>query len=184
MMIDDLSSDEQLVQQIQKGNSEAMSVLYRRHRPAVLRYVQARIYDWQQAQDITGDIFLRVVSHLPQYRMTGAPFPAWLFRIAHNTLITHRQKENRIPQISIDYADEKSYPEDNPAWLIEQKMQMAGIMRSLQQLDEAQRDVIILRFLIGLSLQEVAHALNKSIGAIKTLQHRGILALRVALQVA
>jgi RNA polymerase sigma-70 factor, ECF subfamily len=54
----------------------------------------------------------------------------------------------------------------------------------LQQIDENQRDVIILRFLVGLSLQEAAHALDKSVGAIKTLQHRGILALRVALQVA
>ena len=52
----------------------------------------------------------------------------------------------------------------------------------LQQLDDRQRDVIILRFIIGLSLKEVAHTLDKSVGNIKTLQHRGILALRVALQ--
>ena len=61
---------------------------------------------------------------------------------------------------------------------------MDWVRRCLQQLDETQRDVIILRFLVGLSLQEAAHALDKSVGAIKTLQHRGILALRVALQVA
>jgi DNA-directed RNA polymerase specialized sigma24 family protein len=72
MMIDELSSDEQLVQYIQTGHGEAISILYRRHRPAILRYVQARIYDWHQAQDITGEIFLRMVAYLPQYQITGA----------------------------------------------------------------------------------------------------------------
>ena len=183
-MIDELNNDEQLVQQIQKGSGEAMSILYRRHRPAILRYTQARVYDWQEAQDLTGEIFLRMVAHLPQYQNTGAPFTAWLFRIAHNMIITHRQKESRIPLVAISHADNSSRPEDNPALLVENEIEMDWVWRGLQQLDEVQRDVIILRFLIGLSLQEAAHALDKSVGAIKTLQHRGILALRVALQVA
>ncbi|MBE2224490.1 MAG: RNA polymerase sigma factor [Anaerolineae bacterium] len=184
IMIDESSSDKQLVQQIQQGSGEAMSILYRRHQPAVLRYVQVRIYNWQQAQDLTGEIFLSVVSHLPQYQITGAPFTAWLFRIAHNTVISHRQKESRAPLDSISYADNHSRPEDNPAYLVENKLEMDWVRQGLQQLDETQRDVIILRFLIGLSLQETADALEKSVGAIKTLQHRGILALRVALQTA
>ena len=184
MMIDELSSDEQLVQQIQTGSGEAMSVLYRRHRPAILRYVQARIYDWQQAQDLTGEIFLRMVAYLPQYQATGAPFTAWLFRIAHNIVISHRQQESRTPLVDISQADNHSHPEDNPAYLVENKLEMDWVRQGLRQLDETQRDVIILRFLIGLPLQEVAHALDKSVGAIKTHQHRGILALRAALQTA
>ena len=184
MMNDELSSDEHLVKQIQQGSGEAMSILYRRHRPAIQRYVQARVYNWQQAQDLTGEIFLSMVAHLPQYQITGAPFTAWLFRIAHNIVITHRQKENRLPLVPISHADNGSRPEDNPALLVENEMEMDWVRRGLQQLDETQRDVIILRFLVGLSLQEAAHALDKSVGAIKTLQHRGILALRVALQVA
>lgn len=184
MMIDELSSDEQLIQQIQTGSGEAMSILYRRHRPAILRYVQARIYDWQQAQDITGEIFLRMVTYLPQYRITGAPFTAWLFRIAHNIIITYRQQESRLPLEPISLADNHTYPQDNPANLVENKLQLDLIWQGLQQLDENQRDVIILRFLVGLPLKEVAHALDKNIGTVKTLQHRGILALRVALQTA
>jgi len=184
VMIDEFSSDELLVQQIQKGNGEAASILYRRHRSAIFRYIQARIYNWQQAQDLTGEIFLRMVASLPQYRITGAPFVAWLFRIAHNTVITHHQKENRISLLPLSYASEQSHPQDNPAHLVENKMELDWVWHGLQQLDEAQRDVIILRFLIGLPIKEVAHALDKSVGAVKTLQHRGILALRVALQTA
>ena len=183
-MSDELSSDEQLVKQIQQGSGEAMSILYRRHQPAILRYVQARIYNWQQAQDLTGEVFLSMVAHLPQYRITGAPFTAWLFRIAHNTVVTHYQKESRASLLSISHADNSSNPENNPELHVTQEMEMDWVKHGLQQLDESQRDVIILRFLSGLSLQETAHALDKSVGAIKTLQYRGILALRIALQVA
>lgn len=182
MMIDELSSDEQLIQEIQTGNGEAMSILYRRHRPAIFRYVQARIYNWHQAQDITGEIFLRMVTYLPQYQITGAPFIAWLFRIAHNIIITHSQQESRIPLVPISHADNHAHPQDNPAQLVENKLQMEWVWQGLRQLDENQRDVIILRFLVGLPLKDVAHALDKNIGTVKTLQHRGILALRVALQ--
>ncbi len=186
MMIDELTSDEQLVQQIQTGSSEAMSILYRRHRPAILRYVQARIYphDLQQAQDITGEIFLRMVAYLPQYQITGAPFTAWLFRIAHNIVITYRQQESRLSLAPISDADNHSHPQDNPARLVENKLEMDWIWQGLQELDESQREVIVLRFLIGLSLKEVAHVLDKHVGTIKTLQHRGILALRIVLQTA
>ena len=184
IMIDESSSDKQLVQQIQQGSGDAMSILYRRHQPAILRYVQARLYNWQQAQDLTGEIFLNVVTHLPQYQITGAPFTAWLFRIAHNAVISHRQQESRTPLDPISHADNHSRPEDNPALLVENKLEMDWVRQGLAQLDEAQCDVIILRFLIGLSLQETADALERSVGSIKTLQHRGILALRVALQTA
>jgi RNA polymerase sigma-70 factor (ECF subfamily) len=124
-----------------------------------------------------------MVAHLPQYQITGAPFTAWLFRIAHNIVVTHYQQENRITLAPISQADNHSQLQDNPTHLVENKLEMDWVWQGLQQLDESQRDVIILRFLVGLSLKEVAHALDKSVGAIKTLQHRGILALRVALQV-
>lgn len=182
-MTHELNSDQELVEQIQNGSSEAVSMLYRRHRPAILRYVQARVYDWQQAQDITGEVFLRMVAHLPQYRLTGAPFSAWLFRIAHNHLVNHYQQTKRTELVPISYADNSSRPEDNPAWLVENQLEMDWVQQGLQQLDQAQQEVIVLRFLVGLSLKEVAHALDKSVAAVKTLQHRGILALRVALQV-
>ena len=186
MMIAELheSSDEELVQQIQTGDTEAMSVLYRRHQPAVLRYAQARVYDWQQAQDITGEIFLRMLAHLPQYQITGAPFTAWLFRIARNYIISHSQQEDRTRLAPITAADNSSNPADDPARRVENEMQLDWVWQGLQQLDETQRDVITLRFLSGLSLMETAHTLDKSVGAVKTLQHRGILALRIVLQVA
>lgn len=183
MMTHELT-DAELVKQVQAGKTEAISNLYRRHRPVIFRYVLSKVYDQQQAQDITGEIFLRMVAYLPRYKVTGAPFTAWLFRIARNYTITYRQKEYTHPLMPISQAEGDSRSEDNPARIVETRLELEWVWHGLQQLDEIQREVIILRFLIGLSLKEVALTLDKTVGAVKTLQHRGILALRVALQVA
>ncbi len=187
-------TDAELVQQVQAGEAEAMSTLYRRHRPAIFRYVFSKVYDQQQAQDITSEIFLRVVKHLPQYKITAAPFPAWLFRIAHNYTITHKKKENAHQLMPIEYASQEEnathanrgthHLEENPALAVEYQLDLEWVWQGLQQLDETQREVLILRFLNELSLKEVALTLDKTVGAVKTLQHRGIAALRVALQAA
>ncbi len=176
-------SDAELVKQSQAGQGEAMSCLYRRHRPAIFRYAYSKLYNQQQAEDVTSEIFLRMVANLPRYRNTGAPFAAWLFRIARNYIITHGQKENKAQLMPVSQANYVSRTEDDPAFVVEHQLQLEWVWQGLQQLDENQREVIIMRFLTGLSLKETAHALEKSVGAVKTLQHRGILALRVVLQV-
>lgn len=176
-------TDVELVKQVQSGKPNAMSQLYRRHRPAIYRYALSRVYDQQVAQDVVGEIFLRVVSYLPDYKITAVPFTAWLFRIAHNTLITIAQKESRFEQLPIEYAETPCFSAVTPDMQVEHQLNKEWIWSGLEQLDEAQRDVVVMRFLVGLSLKETAHALEKSVGAVKTLQHRGILALRVALNV-
>lgn len=158
-----------------------MSALYRRHRPAIYRYALSRVADPQQAQDVTGEIFLRMIAHLPRYETTGAPFTAWLFRIAHNFIISHLQKENAFVLVPVDYAHNNGRAEEDPARLVEQKLETEWIRRGLQLLDESQREVIILRFLVGLTLKETAHTLDRSVGAIKSLQRRGILSLKAVM---
>ncbi len=177
-------TDAELVEQVQAGQPTAMSELYQRHRTAVFRYALSKVYDPNWAQDITGEIFLRMVTHLPQYKITDVPFTVWLFRIARNYTITHLQKENRHQFVPLPETNELSRAEDNPARIVETQLELEWIWRGLQQLDEHQREVVVLRFLIGLPLQEVADTLDRTVGAVKTLQHRGITALRVALQVA
>lgn len=175
-------SDAELVEQAQAGRSEAVSTLYRRHQPAIFRYVLSKIYQQEQAQDITSEIFLRMVTALPQYEVTAVPFTVWLFRIAHNSTITYRKKEYAKQLVPITQTELASRPEENPAAAVERNLEVERLRQGLQQIDEAQRDVLILRFLVGMPLKEVAQTLDKTVGAVKTLQHRGTLALRVALQ--
>src|SRR5690606_24598119 len=114
------------------------------------------------------------------FQPMGVPFSAWLYRIANNIIIKHGQKEDQQPVVPLGYAHMDT-TSNNPASIVEKQIQIEKMMRSLEKIDENQREVVILRFIVGLSLQETADTVQKSVANVKTLQHRGILALQAAL---
>lgn len=171
-----------LIKRAQEGEVNAVGELYDQYQTVIFRYVRARIYDHQVAQDLTGEIFLRMVENIPSYRAMGVPFVAWLYRIAHNHLVNHIRKETAQAIESLDAAAFLSHAEGNPVTQVEQKIEFERLLRALDRIDEQQREVMILRFLVEMPLKDVAEALDKTVGAVKTLQHRGTLALQVALK--
>ena len=176
-------SDAELVEHAQNGDLDAVGQLYDRHRTRIFRYVRSRIYNTQLAQDLTGEIFVQMVTHLPRYRVTAVPFSAWLYRVAHNHIINHAgRKENRYQYVPLVFAGDVSRKEDNPARIVEQKLQLEAVQQALERIDEIQREVIILRFLLDFSLKEVADVMGKTVAAVKSIQHRGLLALEVAMK--
>lgn len=176
-------SDAELVERAQDGEHEAISILYDRHHTRIFRYVRARIYDTHLAQDVVGEVFLKMVTHLPEYRAIGLPFSAWLYRIAHNHVVNHIvRQENQYQHVPLGMAEAVNSRKDNPAVLIERQLVLEEVQQALARLDEIQREVIILRFLLGYSLKDVAAMLDKSVAAVKSQQHRGLLALEVAMK--
>src|SRR5512139_408824 len=87
------ASDAELVQLIHKSPSstpegrEAIGILYDRHQARIFRYLWIRVSSSQQAEDLTGEVFTRMVAFLPRYQQREMPFLAWLYRIAHNLLV-------------------------------------------------------------------------------------------------
>jgi RNA polymerase sigma-70 factor (ECF subfamily) len=177
----ELVDDMELVRQAQSGNITAVGELYDRHRPRIFRYIRFKTADTQVAQDLTGEVFLRMVDHLPGFQPRGVPFSAWLYKIAGNLIIKQGQRESSQPVVSLDYADTVSQNGENPALVVEQQLEMEWVWQGLDKIDENQREVLILRFIAGLSLKETAETLEKTVAAIKTLQHRGTLALQAVL---
>lgn len=176
-------SDIELVEHAQAGNQEALGQLYDRHHTRIFRYVRARIYDNHLAQDLTAEVFMQMLAHLADYRPTAVPFAAWLYRIAHNHVVNHiGRKENQFQHLPLAFAGDLSHPEGNPAKAVEQVLTLEAVQQALERMDETQREVIILRFWLGYSLQEVATALDKSLAAVKSHQHRGLIALEVAMR--
>ncbi|MEZ4594315.1 MAG: sigma-70 family RNA polymerase sigma factor [Chloroflexota bacterium] len=176
-------SDAELVKRAQAGESEAIAMLYDRHHTRIFRYVRARIYDTHLAQDVVGEVFLKMVTHLPEYQAMGLPFSAWLYRIAHNDVVNHiGRKENQYQHVPLGMAEAVNSRKNNPAIVIERQLVLEEVQKALTKLDEIQREVIILRFLLGHSLKEVAAMLDKSVAAVKSQQHRGLLALEVAMK--
>ncbi|MBK8903194.1 MAG: sigma-70 family RNA polymerase sigma factor [Anaerolineaceae bacterium] len=176
-------SDAELVERAQAGEREALTILYDRHHTRIFRYVRARIFDTHLAQDLVGEVFLKMVTHLADYRSIDVPFSAWLYRIAHNHVVNHiGRKENQYQHVPLVMANEINSRNDNPARLVERQLALEEMQQALAKIDETQREVIILRFLLGHSLKEVAAMLDKSVAAVKSQQHRGLLALEVAMK--
>jgi RNA polymerase sigma-70 factor (ECF subfamily) len=164
-----------VVTRAQRGEVDAIGALYDQHQEAIFRYLWARLGERQAAEDLTGDVFMRMIGALPNYR-PSAPFRAWLYRIARNRLIDHYRRRAQSP-LPLTHAEVKT-AEADPITLAEHTLTIERLHRALAQLEEAQREVVALRFLSGLSLQETAAALDKTEAAIKALQHRGLAALR------
>jgi RNA polymerase sigma-70 factor (ECF subfamily) len=174
-------NDMELVKQAQSGSVAAVGELYDRHRSRIFRYIRFKTANTQVAQDLTSEVFLRMVDNLPSFQLRGVPFSAWLYRIARNLIIKQGQKESNWPVVSLGYADNVSRNGDNPALVVERQMEMERIWQGLERINEIQREVILLRFIGGLSLKETSQIMEKTVAAIKTLQHRGVLALQVVL---
>lgn len=174
-------SNPKLITAAQRGSEEAVGALYDAHCQAVFRYFKARLGDQQAAEDLTGEVFRRMLTALPQYRATDLPFRAWLFRIAHNLLVDHYRRESGHTTTLLEEAENVSVEEDDPASIVEQKLTMEDVHHALSRLESHQRDVLALRFLSGLSLQETALVMGRTEDAIKALQRRGLSALRLRL---
>jgi RNA polymerase sigma-70 factor (ECF subfamily) len=166
-----------LVALAQQGDAQAIGALYDQHHLALFRYLWSRVGERQTAEELTGDVFMRMLAALPRYRPTVVPFRAWLFRIAHNLLVDHYRKTGGRVSAPLDAAEGLS-GEGDPASLVEQKLTFERVHQALETVDEPQRSAIALRFLSGLSLEETATVLDKSESAVKALQHRGLAALR------
>jgi RNA polymerase sigma-70 factor (ECF subfamily) len=161
---------------------DAFGELYDRHHRRIFRYVWGRVRDEQLAEDLTGEVFTRMVASLSTYRPTGAPFQVWLYRIAHNLVVDHYRKEGRRVIVPLDYVENLSVEKNDPLSVVERRLTLERVKNALTRLDPSQQEVVVLRFLAGLSLKEVALTLGRTVAAVKSLQHRGLVALRAALE--
>lgn len=175
-------SDVDLVERAQGGDVTAVGELYDRHHTRIFRYLWSRLRDPHLAEDLTGEVFARMVRDMPRYRPTGVPFQSWLYRIAHNLAVDHQRASSRREFVPLYYAEGLEAKGRDLASEVERKLTAERVVVALGALDPIQQEVVVLRFLVGLSLREVAATLDKSVAAVKSQQHRGLVALRTALQ--
>lgn len=179
-----LSESELLTLISQHGDQQAFGELYERHFTPIFRYVFARLESRVEAEDMTEEIFIKIWRALPSYQQEGLPFSAFVFRVAQNTLIDYCRKAGRKPKsVSLD-DDATQFHEllANPLDVVNQRMEAKTLRDALTQLSDDYREVLVLRFLDGLSPQETAHTMQRSEGAVRVLQHRALGALRKILQ--
>lgn len=182
-----LESERQLVERARWGEAEAVGRLYDVYVSQVYRYCLGRVRNPSDAEDLTEEIFLKVIGAIEgfEWRTLGSdqgssersPFRSWVFRIAHNHVVSfHRRAAARgtSAELTETLRDDRRGPQE----LAETKIAIQEVMEAVRQLPDAQRDVILLRFVSGLSVAETADVLAKQQTNVKVLQHKGIQRLK------
>jgi RNA polymerase sigma-70 factor (ECF subfamily) len=173
----DAHGDRLLVDAARAGSDAALSELYTLYFPRVYRYILARTGNSYDAEDLTEEVFMKVLEAIERFEWREAPFSAWLFRIAHNAVISQRRKDGARGR-SAPLTEGLALDSQGPDELVENRLALRDIMDAAQKLPEAQRQVIALRFGAGLSVAETARAMNKGEGNVKVIQHKAIAKLR------
>jgi RNA polymerase sigma-70 factor (ECF subfamily) len=177
-------TEQQIVQRAAKGDQAALGMLYQRYVDDVYAYIQLRVRDVPLAEDLTHDVFLNAFAALPRFRWRGSLAP-WLMRCAHNRVANHWRTLGRRPeQVAIGADDEDetratqlAVDEDLDEALAV-SMGTEAVIIAMQRLTDLQQQVVALRFGAGLSLVETAEVMDRSLNAVKNLQHHALAALR------
>jgi RNA polymerase sigma-70 factor (ECF subfamily) len=152
----------------------AFDVLYRRYLDRVYGYAFYQLRDHHDAEVATERTFLAALRALPEFRSEGATFRAWLFRIAHNTIVNARRSRFRRRTEPLPDGMERIAPNADPAGLVLEADETRRVLRAVAELAEDRRQVILLRFVDGLSSREIGQVMDRSEGAARVLLHRAL----------
>ncbi len=170
---------ENVVRRAQAGDQAAFAELYERYYDQIFRYVSFKCGSRLEAEDLTGEVFLRMLESIDKFKFQGFPFTSWLYRIAHNLVVDNFRRKGRKPTVPLDkvlhFSSEKDGDMENQAQI---SWSMGEVVEAMTSLTDLQREVITLRFVAGLSIAETADAVGKKENAVKALQHAGIRKLR------
>jgi len=175
--VSDLSDHEQTrLRRVRARDRATLSAIYDEYHPLIYRYIYRQVGEVETARDLTADVFHHF---LQAVQMGGGPdrhLTAWLYRAAHNAVIDHYRRQQHHRHLPLD--EELASATDDPVGMAERHISAAQVRIALQHLTTDQQQIIALKFLEGLSNEEVANVLGKPVGAIKSLQHRALAALQ------
>jgi RNA polymerase sigma-70 factor, ECF subfamily len=160
----------------------ALGELYDRYEAKIYSYIFRRTGEQSLAEDLTAQVFLKMLEAIRQGKAWHSSFSGWLYRIAHNLVIDHYRNRERQSHVELDEQEVSRSPEHNPVLTAEMNLDAERLRAAVRRLTDEQAEVISLRFLEGYSIIEVAEMMDKSEGSIKALQYRAVATLRNLLQ--
>ena len=168
-------TDAELVARLKANDDEAYREVVARFGDSLYGYIYSITGDHHLSEDVLSDTYLRMVEKIDSYTFYGAPFKAWLYRIAHNLAITASKRASRT--VGGDALEAAAPVGDDPATTIAARLEAEELRTAIAELTEEQQRVILLRFMGGHSPGEVAQALDKTENAIKQMQFRALRSL-------
>lgn len=167
-----------LIDRASQGDTIAFGELYDVYFDGIFRFFNSHLENFQDAEDLTGEVFLRIWQSLPNYQHQGIPFAAFLYRVARNILTDHYRRsrgekaEIAVEEELIDHITHQAMDGSS------NELDYIDIRQVLENLREDYREILILRFYSGLTPDEIALSIGKTPGATRVLQFRALEALR------
>ncbi|MFZ0343360.1 MAG: sigma-70 family RNA polymerase sigma factor [Gaiellaceae bacterium] len=167
----------ELVARGQQGDREALEELYLIHFDRIYSYLHVSVGNRHDAEDLTTQTFLKMLEKIGSFKWQSAPFSAWLFRIAHNLAMDHFRSRRRW-QPEEEVPEQPGDEEPSAELRAMQTIGRESMLKLIDQLSPEQQQVLTLKFVFNLPNAEVAAILDKTEGAIKSLQHRALVSLQ------
>ena len=164
-----------LVLAAKSGDSRAFGLLYHRYVDSVYRYILFRVGDRSLAEDLTSETFLRALRRIDSVSYQGRDVSAWFITIARNLILDHlKSSRHRLEITTADLSERDNRYNTGPEQRVLAKAEAIEVLHCVRQLNEDQRECVVLRFIDDLSVAETAGVMGRTEGAIKALQHRAM----------
>jgi RNA polymerase sigma-70 factor (ECF subfamily) len=165
-----------LVARAKEGDETAVSQLYRQYAPGIYGYIASRVGDPAVADDLASEVFLRALEGLPRFEYRGISISSWLYRMAHDRMADHFRRQARRPTIPLE--DKLLPAQEGLDQEVDARLRTEQLGKAIERLTAEQHQVILLRFVAGFKLKEIAYVMDRSTDAIKMLQLRALTRLR------
>lgn len=171
-------ADEDALVERAKTDPAAFGILYECYVNKIYNYIYYRVGNPHDAEDLTARTFYRALDHIDRYVNRGAPFSAWLYRIAHNLVANWHRDQSRRKIVSLEDIKLRIRRRDGPDQMAEHREEKDELLTAIRRLPDDRQQLLILKFVEGMSNAEIGKVMGRSEGAIKSLYHRTLLSLR------
>lgn len=172
--------DDSLLERVQDYDAAALGEIYDRYAGRIYNYIYYRLGDAHLAEDLTGTVFAKMLEAIQTSKSWNVSFSGWLYRIAHNLVVDHFRRNQQVRGAPLD--ERLVAGDQDPVRTVERRLENDRLRLAITQLTEEQAQVITLKFVEGLTNAEVARIMDKTEGAIKSLQFRALASLRRILE--
>jgi RNA polymerase sigma-70 factor (ECF subfamily) len=171
-------NEDEILIRASQGDRDSFGQLYERYVERIFNYVYYRTGNLHDAEDLTARVFQRAMNHIQNYTDRGVPFSAWLYRIAHNLVANWHRDRSRKQEIPLEDLPVLPTKGDHPERNLVRSQEQDALLRLIRRLPPERQNLLILKFVENLSNAEIGKIMGRSEGAVKSLYHRTLLALR------
>lgn len=157
-------------------DENALGELYDEYAPLIYAYLYRRVQDARLAEDLTSEVFVRMLQAVQAKQFWHTSFRAWLYRVAHNLVVDHYRKQPPAPMVELD--EQLVADQQDPESAVIEQLSRRGLWFAISRLTPEQQEVLALRFGQQLTAREVSQVVGKSVSAVEAIQHRALAALR------